>query len=1053
MALYNPHIASGLIETPSPAAQNDAPKAGVVLVVGTAGSGPATPVEFDNATRPYEVYGTEGTLARDIELAVLGADFGARVGGTRATPRVVGLRLKTGTPASADLFTDAAKTEKVMRVETSERSDRLWTISFSDKTVTVTNPVTGSQDRFLIDREGSGLTNAAAGPLGLAEQLRAAYGDALLIDVQTSRARWEVSLSDALAQGADPVVSSSRYETTLRLDRLSSADMAAYAPDGTQAYIADGQGRTDRYDFSAPDAKPVHNRAVPPALNKDARFYAVTAGKVVEAQQGFDTVRIEGLADAKRIGVGSTNTLLDVRTSGATDPSREFSLADLGTKDGGRVSEGYFRVRRFPIGQFDPAVEQAHLAPADAVARVATLSEVDVTAAHAQIEGVALSSGDRVLLLDQTEPSENGLYAVAADGTIAPVQGTLGWAVDVAAGPHQGARFVNGSGTFAEAAPVDVYAVEFDAPTGIADEAGELAAAYAADRAPDYTAEQVSVDRLGTPFHGVAPDVAAEVPDAAGFFQLEWQPLFGAAAPTVAPINLSGTGASSPLGTGIQTRVVWEGGRARVLLSKADLGAIYGSGEYDGRLDDAYLSVSYDSCVFGLTEKGRTEYLQSQNGLEYAVAGDLVTFSAPLPHNLVVRGLRVTQYRIGNDLVVLRRSGGNQVVVKGEGRQPGEAGGPVNNVEVVFGADYQYEPDFPAAGVSTQLMGGSAGANADVATTVKAIDSALSEFKDQPFKILVASGVYVDDAVEGYNTQTGLREAKNAGLLDVLAKHQARVSQNGAAGVVFAAVRPMAPASQSGRYTEDQVRRRFRELTQADAYDPLRPATILNGKSYASAFLFDAPFVAAVGGQPVVTDGAAFYAGVRSAMTNETALYQLEMPSSLQPLYRYDASDVHMPSVLAENRINTWTDRRGEVRLADERTGAGLIPDVKGRLVPSGFQSGLALHAANDFLQGAVAQLRGLLGPLPTTGVDTLKGSVVTILQGVANRTPGVKRLELNPDRDIVIRAIGGNALGMDIKLFVQVAGELRVISIKVGAVSETAATATSGTAGIPLAQ
>lgn len=1043
MALNNPHITSGLIETPAPAAENDAPKAGIVLVVGTAGSGPTTSVEFDDATRAYEVFGTAGTLARDVELAVEGANFGARVAGTRATPRVVGLRLKTGTPSSAEFFSDVAKTERVMRIETSEASEKAWKLTFTGKTVIVDNPTTGKQDRFFIDRDGEGIANSAASPLALADALRKHYEGQLFVEVFTDQAKWELGLSDAMAAGSEPKLVTSRYETTLRLDRFDNADMDGFKP-GSVLWVADKEGSREPYDFTALEAIPVHNRAIPASLNKDARFYAITAGGAVEAPKDQQEVRIERLADAKRVGVSQTNTLLNIRTTGV-GAAGDVTLADAGSRAGSRVSEGYFRIRNHFVGNFDPSAAQTvHLTDADHIVAAVSVANktvgvsLDGSSAEltAEVDGVTLKENQVVFLDAQTTAAENGLYEVELNGsgelqlTEVALLSALAddVTIDVLGGTDAGVRYVVAAGAIVVDAPAEeAYVVEYDAPEGIADAAGTLATAFGF--AAGATKEEVSTDRLGDHFQY----------DGLGFLRLDMQPIFDRdGQPLPLDLNL------------IETRVVWSDGTARILLNKSDFDAnMTPSGAYD----DAYVFVSYDSCVFSIGEKATKSQLAGETSLAYAVSGDTVSFSKPLPHALVVRGLRVTQYRLGSDLEIRRRSSGNELIVHGEGKQPGEAGGPVGKMEVILGADYGFEPEFPVEGASP-LLGGSSGANADVETTVAALDQALAESKDQDYKIIVASGVYADDVIEGYDPVTGVPVQKNAGLLDTLSAHQKRVAQNGAAGVVYAAVRPMLPATQTGRYTDPQIRRRFRELTQADVYDGLRLATQLNGKSLPTFFLFDAPFAVNLGGAPEISDGVAFYAGIRSAMTNETALYQLEMPTSIAPLYRYNASDVHMPSLLAEARVNTWSDRRGEVRLADERTAAGLVPNAKGRLVPSGFRSGIALLATNDFLQASVAQLRGLLGPLPTTGVDTLKGSVVTILQGVANRTAGVQRVDLRDDRDITINALGGNALGMTITVFIKVAGELRVIKIHVGAVTETqASSAQSGAAGIPIAQ
>src|SRR5690606_11413096 len=98
----NPRVITGLIESASPSFGDNAPRAGRVLIVGSAPKGPTIPTEIRDAQEAYRLFG-DSTLARDIELALLGARYGAQVAGTRVEGRVIALRAKTDTPASVVL--------------------------------------------------------------------------------------------------------------------------------------------------------------------------------------------------------------------------------------------------------------------------------------------------------------------------------------------------------------------------------------------------------------------------------------------------------------------------------------------------------------------------------------------------------------------------------------------------------------------------------------------------------------------------------------------------------------------------------------------------------------------------------------------------------------------------------------------------------------------------------------------------------------------------------------------------------------------------------------
>jgi hypothetical protein len=354
---------------------------------------------------------------------------------------------------------------------------------------------------------------------------------------------------------------------------------------------------------------------------------------------------------------------------------------------------------------------------------------------------------------------------------------------------------------------------------------------------------------------------------------------------------------------------------------------------------------------------------------------------------------------------------------------------------------------------TVRFDGGSSGANASVADTIEAMDTALEAYKDQPYSFLVPAGVHLDSVVDDFDPQTGVLSKTNAGLLDVLQRHQERVDAIGASGVAYASVRPMRPANRTGRYTDAQKRDRFEELAQVDPGDDLRPANVLSGESYPQMFVFDAPMIVTISGQSFISDGTAMFAGIRSSLTNNSALYQIDIPSFARPLYQYDVGGVNMPAKLAEARINTWNDRRDERRLKDERTAADTVIDSRGRSVPSSWKSGAALLTANEFRQVAVDKLRTLLGPLPDSGPSTARNIAATMLRDAADLVTGVKRLNLDPDRHIRLRADGGNTYRMDIKLFLQVAGEMRVITLEVAGDTEVTGDDAAGDSAIPLAQ
>lgn len=509
------------------------------------------------------------------------------------------------------------------------------------------------------------------------------------------------------------------------------------------------------------------------------------------------------------------------------------------------------------------------------------------------------------------------------------------------------------------------------------------------------------------------------------------------------PLALSFDG---PVAGAVEASLEVTSGMAKLLISKTDFEDVYGTS-----FDDSAVFVSYDSESFEIFERQSVDTLQNVAQLQYAAVDDTVHFNRELPHSVVVRGLRITQYRVGNELLINRSADGNELVISGHGQQPGEGGGEIGHMEVIFGASYTYEPGFPKEEGRRTFSGGSAGANAGVRSRVRALEQALGEYKDQDYFILVPTDLYADDAIESFDRVTGTRIKEPAGVLDVLERHQRNVDATGASGIVYTSVKPMRPSESTQRYSAAQKRQRFEELTQPSSSDDLRLASIIDGKNFRDMFIFDAPMVVRLRGDTQVIDAAPFAAGLRSVVPVDRALYQLELPSQISPLYRYDSSTIDMTGILAERRVNVWSARRGDNRLADERTAAGYVPDSRGRLKPSSFQSGIALIASKQFLQAAESELSNLLAPIPRGGIDVLRGTVQTILHGVANRIRGVERVDLDINRDIRINPISGNAVGMFIKTFLQVNGELRLIELQIGAFTSADVEENAG-GNIPLA-
>ena len=552
-----PNIQSGLIETAAPGSDSDAPKAGTVLVVGSAGAGPTTPTVIGRPDDAYKLYGTQGKLAQTIELALQGASIGAQIANNGLKGRVVALRTETGDTASVVLV-DAADIP-VMKITTLDAGETANNFSVSPiesgslRGYSIYDPIADQTIDIPVDFSGTASAGAVSTPSQLAETITTLLGDKLDVEVYKGDARFELAISSETEDGdSAKIVSASSGKSTIDFTTLALADAQALQP-STLLYLDQPKGNSLTAE--------VYNNILSD-VNEDARFYSITAGKAIAVGKGATQVRIENLANSAIVGQDGIKTLINIRTTGIGENS-EVDFEDATERDGSKVSEGYYRVRNYATGRFDR-----------------TLAATD----H-----------------------------------------------DFGAGD------------------VPAYAVSFPAPQGIADEGGPLSTAYAAT-ASAMTAAEASTDRLGT-----KPD---------DFFTLQGRRL---GVTTLEPITLDLGG-----GTGVEADLAWDSGTgtATVYLNKSEYDTAHAS-----KFDEGELFVNFDSGVFDLSEVAFADLNPSLDTLQYAVdSTGLVVFNQALDHELVVRPLRITQYRLGDSVIVERtEDGGNKFHFHGQ-KQPGEAG-------------------------------------------------------------------------------------------------------------------------------------------------------------------------------------------------------------------------------------------------------------------------------------------------------------------------------------------------------------------------------------------
>lgn len=1040
-----PRLSSDLRERASGPQRTTAPKTEPIMVAGPAGKGPAGEVvEIEDEDDAFNIFGTKGPLAYDIAAALRGAKIGSQVADNRRFGRVKAVRTETG--ESAKLVLTDGNGNDVLELETASSGEKAndWSVVEQNNQYTFEDPEAENVTTFAVDSTAIGVEDTIATPSEFAAAIRQAFNGRLKAEAKEHEAHFEVSLDDSVSAIS---IDSTDTETTIDFSGVTNSEMQSNSS-GSTTWL----GGKSEY-FSSPSSTMEAHRRVLSPNNEDARIYAITAGDPVAAPGGNKTVEIPNLADASVVGVGDTDTLLNIRTTGAGSNST-IPLTDAAERSSNIVSEGYFRARQQYAGRLD-VTDTTQTDMATITAKVASQSDFDLSTlpkTSISVDSTSLSQGDNVLLKAQDDSSENGYYKVIdASGDLdldflQDEQDLTNEKVEISSGTDSGQvyTFDADSGDFVEPKAIKLT---FDAPAGIADDAGTLTEQYVKDvigiSSPTSSEKaKFSTDRLTGEnskhfFDEYGKAVKLELAPAADEDDLR-------------EVDYS-TSSYDAADSTVSAKLTWSDGTAELLLDRSEFHDLYGS-----ELDDGFVFFSYDSCVTDLHEVNSEAQLNpNADRLEYAVDEFEVTFNQELSHDLVVRGLTIHQYRLGQDVELERTDTGNKFIFLPADAQPGEGGDKIGKLETIVGFDYTFEPDFPTVPNKKTFSGGSTGVNASMAEKKEALDEALKEMPSEDFAIIVPSGLPADAMTTASDPVTGKATDEPVGVVDVLEDHRDRQDHTGASGVAFLDVSEMDPSDASGAYSSDQKAQRAERILGTGGTGETTAGSIIQEESRPQFYFFDAPFAARVAGRDVRMGGAALFAGIRAALPNDTALYEVELPTDqYRPLYVYDV-ERGLPERLGnEGRVNTWDIERGVLSLATEVTGGGQVQNAEGATSPSNLQSGVVMFATQQFRTNLQEELSNLIGGMQAGGVETLRATAESLIRGTVNRTRGVTGLhDFEPQKDIQIQAEGGSSIGLYIDVQAVVMGELTRIDLTVGSITQTEARAQGQERPIPQAQ
>lgn len=1040
-----PRLSSELQERASGPQRTTAPKTKPIMVAGPASRGPTGEVvEIEDEDDAFQFFGTDGPLAFDIAAVLRGARVGSQAADNRRFGRVKAVRTETGEPAKLTLTDGNGNPVLEMETASSGEQSNDWSVVEQNNTYHIDDPENEAVTSFAVDSTAIGVEDTISTPSQLATAIRQTFGGRLKAEAKEHEAHFEVSLDSDVVKNGPIGITSNDSRTTIDFSGVTNSEMESNSS-GSTTWL----GGKNEYFSSPSSTMKAHRRVLAPD-NTDARIYAITAGSPVVAPTGNETVTVPNLADASVVGVGDTNTLLNIRTSGTGGTPTPLPLTDTAKRDGSVVSEGYFRARRQYAGRLD-VTETVQKDMMTGSAKAASQNDFDLSglpSSSVTIDGVSLSQGDQVLLKAQDDSAENGLYeAVDASGDLdlSLLQGEQELTddkIEINNGTDSGKVFTfdAGSGEFVEPKAIKIT---FDAPAGIADDGGSLSTSYATWKTGNSgDAGMLSSNRL------TGENTKTFVNQFGKAVKLEMAP--AANEDDVREIQYSTSGYDAD-DKKVSAELSWSDGTAELLLDKSEFTDLYGS-----ELDDGFVFFSYDSCITDLTEVASENQLDPDSDqIEYTVDEFEVTFNQELPHDLVMRGLQIHQYRLGEDVQLERTDTGNKFIFTDSSAQPGEGSGKIGDVETIVGFDYTFEPDFPAVPTEKTFSGGSTGINASDQKKADALDEALKELPSEDFAIIVPSGLTADAMKTSNDPVTGQPSEEPVDVIGVLEDHRDRQDFTGASGVSFLNVTPMTPSTASGAYSTEQKRSRAQEIIGTGGTGEITTGSIVQDESRPQFYFFDAPMAVSLGGQTRRMGSAAFFAGVRAALPTDTALYEVELPTDLyQPLYRYDVEN-QLPERLGnEGRVNTWDVDTGELALATEVTGAGEIQSASGELAESNLKSGVVMFATQNFRKNLEDQLSNLIGGMQAGGIETLRATADSLIQATREQTTGVVGLrDFEPQRDIQIKAEGGSSIGLRVKLQAIVMGELTRIDLTVGSITETQARNQNQNSPIPRAQ
>lgn len=278
--------------------------------------------------------------------------------------------------------------------------------------------------------------------------------------------------------------------------------------------------------------------------------------------------------------------------------------------------------------------------------------------------------------------------------------------------------------------------------------------------------------------------------------------------------------------------------------------------------DGSILTVTYDSEIFPLTQSSTLQACKDSNSYRtYFAAGDRVTFGTAQPTDILIAYAAKKIYAVGSDVIISDAKSG-KVHFSNPDKQPNIYKSDKtlkDDFEVVFGFDYDYQPEWVNLGAGARsLQGGTNGIEMNNATKYAILEDCYENIADYDVDCIVPMNTYLDDTKIVYDEETGLPVEVNAGFAAQFAAYLESLQDGVNETYGIMAVRPATSPS-----LED-IRDWYIKLSETSTVDLTRAANVMAG--------LDSKHLSIVAFEPVIannsiafpygTTGEGIYAGL-----------------------------------------------------------------------------------------------------------------------------------------------------------------------------------------------